>query len=194
MIGSSNQSHWQVSGSHLGCGLKISGEDAQIETILASCHPACLHVRILQNRQGCFFLVDGEWPLSPRKAKVRILVVLLSFLFVDQLLTRSLGLEKLPINNKKAFLLHFYTNAFFVDSIIVQLYLLLWDTWMQTDGGVTAFKSPLHGWGGVGKRNLLWAVLSIHGKNEWCGGDSFFGKRNWRKIWPKNGLKWPKIA
>ena len=23
---------------------------------------------------------------------------------------------------------------------------------------------------------------------------AFFAKKNWRKIWPKNGLKWPKIA
>ena len=34
----------------------------------------------------------------------------------------------------------------------------------------------------------------IHEKKELCGGDGFFGKKNWRKIWPKNGLKWPKIA
>ena len=34
----------------------------------------------------------------------------------------------------------------------------------------------------------------IHEKNEFCGGDGFFGKNNWRKIWPKNGLIWPKIA
>ena len=31
----------------------------------------------------------------------------------------------------------------------------------------------------------------IHGKKDLCGGD---GKKNWRKIWPKNGLKSPKIA
>jgi len=34
----------------------------------------------------------------------------------------------------------------------------------------------------------------IHPKNELCGGDGFFGKKNWWKIWPKIGLKWPKIA
>ena len=34
----------------------------------------------------------------------------------------------------------------------------------------------------------------IHEKKELCGGDGFFGKKNWRKIWPKNGLKSPKIA
>ena len=34
----------------------------------------------------------------------------------------------------------------------------------------------------------------IKRKNELCGGDGFFGQKNWRKIWPKNGLKWPKDA
>ena len=34
----------------------------------------------------------------------------------------------------------------------------------------------------------------IHEKKDFCGGDGFFGKKKWRKIWPKNGLKWPKIA
>ena len=45
---------------HLGCGLEVSGEDAQIEAILTSCHSACAHVRVLQNikeyakmRPGC---------------------------------------------------------------------------------------------------------------------------------------------
>jgi len=33
--------------------------------------------------------------------------------------------------------------------------------------------------------------VDIHPKNEFCGWD---GKKNWRKIWPKNGLKLPKIA
>ena len=36
--------------------------------------------------------------------------------------------------------------------------------------------------------------IIIHGKKDLCGGDGFFGKKNWRKIWPKNGLKWPKMA
>ena len=36
--------------------------------------------------------------------------------------------------------------------------------------------------------------LIIHEKNEFCGGDGFFGKKNWQKIWPKNGLKGTKIA
>ena len=31
-------------------------------------------------------------------------------------------------------------------------------------------------------------------KNEFCGGDGYLGKKKWRKIWPKNGLKWPKMA
>ena len=34
----------------------------------------------------------------------------------------------------------------------------------------------------------------IHEKKDFCGGDGYLGKKNWRKIWPKNGLKWPKIA
>ena len=25
-------------------------------------------------------------------------------------------------------------------------------------------------------------------------GTGFLAKKNWRKIWPKNGLKWPKMA
>ena len=25
-------------------------------------------------------------------------------------------------------------------------------------------------------------------------GLAFLAKKNWRKIWPKNGLKWPKMA
>ena len=66
---------------HLGCGLEVSGEDAQIEAILTSCHSACAHVRVLQNIKEC--------------AKN--------------------------------------------------------ETWMQIGGGVTAFKTPLHGWGGVGR-------------------------------------------
>jgi hypothetical protein len=34
----------------------------------------------------------------------------------------------------------------------------------------------------------------IHEKKELCGGDGFFGKKNWRKIWPKNGLKLQKFG
>ena len=34
-------------------------------------------------------------------------------------------------------------------------------------------------------------IVVIHEKKELCGGDGFFGKKNWGKIWPKNGLKWP---
>ena len=34
----------------------------------------------------------------------------------------------------------------------------------------------------------------IHAKNEWCGEKDFFGKKNWRKIQPKKGIKWPKMA
>ena len=32
----------------------------------------------------------------------------------------------------------------------------------------------------------------IHEKKELCGGDGFFGKKNWRKIWPKIAKIWPK--
>ena len=35
---------------------------------------------------------------------------------------------------------------------------------------------------------------TIHSKNEICGGYGYMDKKNWRKIWPKNGLKWPKNA
>ena len=34
----------------------------------------------------------------------------------------------------------------------------------------------------------------IHAKTQFCGGDGYLDKKNWRKIWPKNGLKSPKIA
>ena len=36
--------------------------------------------------------------------------------------------------------------------------------------------------------------IDIHGKKDFCGGDGFLAKKNWRKIWPKNDLKSPKIA
>ena len=36
--------------------------------------------------------------------------------------------------------------------------------------------------------------MGIHEKKDFCGGDRYPGKKNWWKIWPKNGLKWPKIA
>ena len=35
---------------------------------------------------------------------------------------------------------------------------------------------------------------AIHEKKDFCGGDGYLGKKNWRKIWPKNGIKWPKMA
>ena len=27
-------------------------------------------------------------------------------------------------------------------------------------------------------------TICIHPKNEFCGGDGFFGKKNWQKLWP----------
>ena len=39
-----------------------------------------------------------------------------------------------------------------------------------------------------------WELTSIHAKNEFCGGDGYLGKKKWRKIWPKNRLKWSKIV
>ena len=40
------------------------------------------------------------------------------------------------------------------------------DTWMQTGGGVAAFKTRLHGWGGVGRRNLSAAFSTIQCSNK----------------------------
>ena len=42
---------------------------------------------------------------------------------------------------------------------------------------------------------IVFKVLPlIHEKKDFCGGDGCLGKNNWRKIWPKIGLKLPKIA
>ena len=37
-------------------------------------------------------------------------------------------------------------------------------------------------------------VVAYMRKTSDVAGMAFLAKKNWRKIWPKNGLKWPKIA
>ena len=88
-------------------------------------------------------------------------------LFVKMFLAES-GMSYGPESNVSE--LHFY--ALFRDTPLGHGYCMLLRSWLR--------------------RAECVSQDAIHAKNKWCGENGFFGrKKNWRKIWPKNGLKWP---